>query len=78
MVTKPNLTFMVGIDNPRVKFILRIPATFSIVNTLIAEAMARCNWTDIGMLSEEVKKESAFYRSYERNIEMQKISLEQQ
>ncbi len=72
MVTEPNLTFMGGTDNPRVKFISRMPATFSVVNTLIAEAVAKNDWTDIGRLSEEVKIDSAFYRSYERNIDIGK------
>ncbi len=68
MVTEANLAFMGGMDNPRVKFISRMPATFSIVDTLIGEAISKNNWTDIGRLSEEIKKESASYRSYEREV----------
>jgi transposase len=68
MVTEPNLVFMGGAGNPKVKFISRMPATFSVVNTLIAEAVAKNDWTGIGMLSEEIKKQSASYRSYERDV----------
>ena len=64
MITQANLAFMGDIDNPGVKFISRMPATFGLVNTLIKEAVAKNIWTDIGMLSEESKKDSASYRSY--------------
>jgi len=68
MVTEENLVYMGGIENPKVKFISRMPATFSVVNTLIAEAVTKGNWVGIGKLSEEEKIQSAFYRSYEREI----------
>ena len=70
MVTEPNLVYMGGADNPKVKFISRMPATFGVVDILIAEAVAKNDWTDIGRLSEEEKAGSAFYRSYERNIDI--------
>ena len=68
MVTEENLVYMVGADNPKVKFISRIPATFGLVDILIAEAVTKDHWVGIGRLSEEPKIGSAFYRSYERNI----------
>ena len=70
MVTEPNLVYMGGTDNPKVKFISRMPATFGVVDILIAEATAKNDWTDIGRLSEEEKAGSASYRSYERNIDI--------
>ena len=70
MVTEPNLAYMGGADNPKVKFISRMPATFGVVDILIKEAVAENDWTDIGRLSEEEKAGSAFYRSYERNIDI--------
>jgi len=68
MVTGPNLSFMGGTGNPKVRFISRMPATFGMVDTLIGEAVAKKNWATIGMLSEESKKNSASYRSYEREV----------
>ena len=59
MVTGPNLAFMGGANNPKVKFISRMPATFGVVDILIAEAVAKNDWTDIGRLSEEEKAGSA-------------------
>ena len=70
MVTEPNLAYMGGIENPKIKFISRMPATFGVVDILIKEAVAKNDWTDIGRLSEEEKAGSAFYRSYERNIDI--------
>ena len=72
MVTEPNLVYMGGTDDPKVKFISRMPATFGVVDILIAEAVTKNDWTDIGGLSEEEKAGSAFYRSYERNIDIEK------
>ena len=69
MVTEPNLIYMGGADNPKVKFISRMPATFGVVDILIKEAVAENDWTDIARLSEEEKAGSAFYRSYERKID---------
>lgn len=71
MVTGPNLIFMGGTENPKVRFISRMPATFSVVNTLTGEAVAKDSWTPIGKLSEESKKESAFYRSYEKTVRVE-------
>ncbi len=68
MITGPNLIFMGGLEDPKVRFISRMPATFSAVNTLTREAVAKDSWTPIGKLSEESKKESAFYRSYEKTV----------
>ena len=68
MVTEPNLVFMGGTGNPKVKFISRMPATFGMVDILIAEAVAKNDWSCIGMLSEEVKIDSASYKSYEREV----------
>lgn len=68
MVTEENLVYMGGIENPKVKFISRMPATFGVVDILIAEAVTKGHWADIGRLSEEEKAGSAFYRSYEREI----------
>lgn len=68
MITEENLIYMGGIESPKVKFVSRMPATFGIVDTLIAEAVTKDNWAGIGRLSEEPKKQSAFYRSYEREI----------
>jgi len=68
MVTEPNLAFMGGLNNPKVKFISRMPATFGVVDTLIKEAVVKNDWSSIGMLSEEIKKQSASYRSYERDV----------
>ena len=48
MITEPNLAFTEGMDNPRVKFISRMPVTFSVVNILIGEAVAKKDWTGIG------------------------------
>jgi transposase len=70
MVTEPNLAFMGGTNNLKVKFISRMPATFGVVDALIKEAVAENDWTDIGILSEEGKIDSASYRSYERNIDI--------
>ena len=72
MVTEPNLVFMGGLGSPKVKFISRMPATFSVVNTLISEAVAKKEWTCIGRLSEEAKKDSASYGSYEKEIDIEK------
>ncbi len=71
MITGSNLIFMGGVENPKVRFISRMPATFSCVDTLIREAVAKDSWTPIGKLSEESKKESAFYRSYEKIISIE-------
>ena len=68
MVTEKNLVYMGGTGDPKVKFISRMPATFGMVDILIAEAVAKGHWTDIGRLSEEIKIDSAFYRSYERDV----------
>jgi len=68
MITEANLSFMGGTSNPKVRFISRMPATFSVVDTLISEAVSKKDWNYIGRLSEEVKKESASYRSCERDI----------
>jgi len=70
MVTEKNLVYMGGTDNPKVKFISRMPATFGVADILIAEAVTKDNWAGIGRLSEEEKIGSAFYRSYERNIDI--------
>ena len=70
MVTEKNLAYMGGTESVKVKFISRMPATFGVVETLIAEAVAKNDWTDIGRLSEDQKAGSAFYRSYERNIDI--------
>jgi len=72
MVTEPNLVFMGGTGNPKVKFISRMPATFSVVDTLISEAVTKKDWTCIGKLSEESKKDSASYGSYEKEIDIGK------
>jgi len=71
MITGPNLIFMGGLNSPKVRFISRMPATFSAVDTLISEAVAKDSWTPIGKLSEESKKESAFYRSYEKTVRIE-------
>jgi transposase len=68
MVTEPNLVYMGGTGDPRVKFISRMPAIFGMVDILIAEAVAKNDWSDIGRLSEDQKADSAFYRSYEREV----------
>lgn len=68
MITEANLAFMGGTDDPKVKFISRMPATFGMVDTLIREAVAKNSWADIGKLSEESKKDSASYRSYEKEV----------
>lgn len=41
------------------------------VDTLIKEAVAKKDWVDIGMLSEESKVDSASYRSYEREVSIE-------
>nr|MBU1328843.1 IS1634 family transposase [Candidatus Omnitrophota bacterium] len=71
MVTGDNLAFMGGLDNPEVKFISRMPATFGVVGTLVSEAVSKNMWTDIGILSEEKKGESAYYRSYEKEVSIE-------
>jgi len=55
MVTGDNLAFMGGLDNPEVKFISRMPATFGMVDTLTKEAVSENMWAGIGILSEEKK-----------------------
>ena len=71
MVTEANLALMGGIDNPEVKFISRMPATFGAVGTLVSEAVSKNIWTGIGILSEEDKGSSAYYRSYESQVEIE-------
>ncbi len=71
MVTGDNLALMGGIDDPKVKFISRMPATFGAVDTLVSEAVSENIWTDIGILSEEDKGSSAYYRSYEGTVEIE-------
>ena len=68
LVTGENLAFMGGIENPKVKFISRMPATFSLVDKLISEAVAGGAWDYMGKLSEEPKVGSASYRSCEKNV----------
>lgn len=68
MVTGDNLTFIGGLDNTKVKFISRMPATFGMVDTLTKEAVYKNTWDDIGILSEEKKGESANYSSYEKEV----------
>jgi len=68
MVTGGNLAFMGGLDSPEVKFISRMPATFGMVDTLTKEAVSENMWVGIGILSEEKKGESAYYRSYEKEV----------
>ncbi len=63
MVTGDNLAITGGIDDPKVKFISRMPATFGMVGTLVSEAVSKNIWTGIGILSEEDKGSSAYYRS---------------
>lgn len=41
MVTEQNLVYMGGTGDPKVKFISRMPATFGMVDILIAEATAK-------------------------------------
>ena len=71
MVTGDNLAFMGGLDNPEVKFISRMPATFGVVGTLVSEAVSKNMWAGIGILSEEKKEESAYYRSYEKEVNIE-------
>ena len=71
MVTGDNLALMGGIGDPKVKFISRMPATFGAAGTSISEAISKKDWTDIGILSEEDKGSSAFYRSYEGYAEIE-------
>jgi len=71
MVTGENLALMGGIDDPKVKFISRMPATFGMVGTLVSEAVSKNMWTGIGILSEEDKGKSAYYRSYEGQVEIE-------
>jgi len=71
LVSKPNLAFMGSLDSPKIKFISRMPATFSMVDALISEAVAKKSFTDIGILSEQNKEKSAFYKSYEREVSIE-------
>ncbi len=71
MVTGGNLAITGGIDEPGVKFISRMPATFGAVGTSISEAVSKKDWTGIGILSEEDKGSSAYYRSYEGTVEIE-------
>ena len=66
MVTGGNLAITGGMDNPGVKFISRMPATFGAVGASISEAVSKKDWTGIGKLSEE--EDSAYYKSYEKEI----------
>lgn len=69
LVTGDNLALVGGIDNPKVKFISRMPATFGMVDTLTKKAVSKNMWDNIGILSEEkVKGKSAYYKSYEQDI----------
>jgi transposase len=72
LVTGENLAFMGGIENPKVKFISRMPATFSLVDKLISEAVAGGAWDHMGKLSEEREVGSASYRSCEKNVSIGK------
>jgi transposase len=68
LVTKDNLAFMGGTKDPKVRFISRMPATFSLVDKLIAEAVAKDDWDNMGKLSEETNAASASYKSCENNV----------
>jgi len=48
-----------------------MPATFGVVDTLVSEAVSKNMWKGIGMLSEEKKGESAYYRSYEKEVHIE-------
>jgi len=50
LVTKENLAFMGGTKDPKIRFISRMPATFSMVDKLIGEAVAGGAWDNIGKL----------------------------
>jgi transposase len=67
MVTGGNLAITGGMDNPGVKFISRMPATFAAVGASISEAVSKKDWIGIGKLSEE-DGDSAYYKSYEKEI----------
>jgi len=71
MVTGDNLVFMGSLDSPEVKFISRMPATFGEVGTLVREAISKNMWNGIGMLSEENKGSSAYYKSYEKEVSIE-------
>ena len=70
LINKANLAFMGGVENPSIEFVSRMPANFSLVDSLISEAVSRENWTDIGILSEKTNRLNAYYKSYEKSVDI--------
>jgi len=70
LINKANLAFMGGIENPSIEFVSRMPANFSLVANLISEAVSWENWTDIGILSEKKGMQNAYYKSYEKSVDI--------
>lgn len=70
LINKANLAFMGGAKNPNIEFVSRMPANFSLVDSLVSEAVSRENWTDIGILSEKKGRTGAYYKSYEKSVDI--------
>jgi len=71
LVDKKNLKDMGPIDSPCIKFVSRMPATFGAAYMLIAEAVSKNCWADIGRLSKAKTREAgAYYKSYETQVKI--------
>jgi len=70
LINKANLALMGGVENPSIEFVSRMPANFSLVDRLVTEAVSQENWTDIGILAEMTNRQNAYYKSYEKSVDI--------